>query len=389
MESKQTSGNPQNGLDHFKLNSIEEAIAAIKAGEVIIVVDDEDRENEGDFVCAADCVTPEIINFMSTHGRGLICTPIDEKRADELDLHMMVNNNTAMHETAFTVSIDLIGQGCTTGISAYDRSTGIKAMIHPDTRSTDFARPGHIFPLRAKTGGVLRRTGHTEATIDLAKLAGFYPAGVLVEILNEDGTMARLPQLMDIAKKHDLKIISIKDLVEYRMRTERLIQKEVEVTMPTKYGEFDVVAYRQMTTDDVHLVIKKGTWEPDEPVLVRAHSSTSSGDILGVLFKDFGQKIQKSLKLISQHDKGILLYMRHGEKGDDLIGQLKQIKNPNRPAHGEGTASYEQRDFGVGAQILRDQHVSKIKLITNNPKRRIGLTGYGLEIVEIVGMAKD
>lgn len=381
------SGNQQKGHDEFKLNTIEEAIAAIKAGEVIIVVDDEDRENEGDFICAADCVTPEIINFMSTHGRGLICTPIDEKRADELDLYMMVNNNTAMHETAFTVSIDLIGQGCTTGISAYDRSTGIKAMIHKDTKPTDFARPGHIFPLRAKTGGVLRRTGHTEATIDLAKLAGFYPAGVLVEILNEDGTMARLPELVKIAEKHNLKIITIKDLVEYRMRTERLVQREVQVTMPTKYGEFDVIAYRQLTTNDVHLVIKKGIWEADEPILVRAHSSTSSGDVLGVLFKDFGEKIQTSLKMISEEGKGVLLYMRHGEKGQDIIERLKQFDESSKiPAANGGTESDEQRDFGVGAQILRDQNISKMRIITNNPKRRIGLTGYGLEIVEIVKM---
>ncbi|MCB0599432.1 MAG: 3,4-dihydroxy-2-butanone-4-phosphate synthase, partial [Phaeodactylibacter sp.] len=267
----------------LKLNAIEEAIADIKAGKVIIVVDDEDRENEGDFICAAECVTPEIINFMATHGRGLICAPIDEKRADQLELEMMVSSNTALHETAFTVSIDLIGQGCTTGISAYDRATGIRALVDPKTKPSDYARPGHIFPLRAKTGGVLRRTGHTEAAIDLARLAGYAPAGVLVEILNEDGTMARLPQLMEIAERFGLKIIAIKDLVAYRMRTERIVKREVSVHLETKYGNFEVIAFRQITTNDIHLAIKCGDWQPEEPVLVRVHSSTETGDILGAL----------------------------------------------------------------------------------------------------------
>ena len=256
----------------FQLNTIQEAIEDIRAGKVVIVVDDEDRENEGDFICAAECITPEIINFMATYGRGLICTPIDERRADELELDMMVSSNTALHETAFTVSIDLIGHGCTTGISAYDRATGIKAMVDPTIKASDFARPGHIFPLRAKSGGVLRRTGHTEATIDLARLAGFYPAGVLVEILNEDGTMARLPQLIEVAKKHDLKIIAIKDLVAYRMQNERLVSREMEVQKKTKFGDFDIIAYREMTSGDIHLVVKKGEWTEDEPVQIgRAH----------------------------------------------------------------------------------------------------------------------
>ncbi len=376
------SGNQQNELETLALNTIEEAIEAIKAGEVIIVVDDEDRENEGDFICAADCITPEIINFMSTHGRGLICTPIDEKRADELQLNMMVAQNTAMHETAFTVSIDLIGQGCTTGISAYDRSTGIKALIDPKTKASDFARPGHIFPLRAKTGGVLRRTGHTEATIDLARMAGFSPAGVLVEILNEDGTMARLPQLRKIADRHNLKLISIKDLVEYRMRTERIVQREIQVTMPTAYGDFDVIAYRQSTTDDVHLVLRKGTWQSDESVLVRVHSSSASGDILGILFDDHGGQVQRSLDLINKEGKGMLLVMCHGEKGLDLIARLQEYQKEEKKEPTNN--AMDQRDFGVGAQILRDQNISKLRLITNNPKRRIGLTGYGLEIVEVV-----
>ena len=370
------------------LNTIEEAIADIKAGKVIIVVDDEDRENEGDFICAAECITTEIINFMATHGRGLICTPIDENRADELDLPMMVRSNTALHETAFTVSIDLIGQGCTTGISAYDRSTGIKAIINPKTKSTDFARPGHIFPLRAKSGGVLRRTGHTEAAIDLAKIAGFYPAGVLVEILNEDGSMARLPELIEIATKFDLKLISIKDLVAYRMRTERIIKKELEVKLSTKFGDFEVVAFTQVTTGDTHLAIKKGEWKIDDPVLIRVHSSTNTGDILGTLFKGYGTQLQRSLEMIEKEGQGMLLYMRHNHEDDSLLSSLKEIKREKETGEkilGEGTQSMEQRDYGIGAQILRELNVTKIRLITNSPKRRIGLIGYGLEIVENVG----
>jgi 3,4-dihydroxy 2-butanone 4-phosphate synthase/GTP cyclohydrolase II len=378
----------QSETKNTDLNTIEEAIADIKAGKVIIVVDDEDRENEGDFICAAECITPEIINFMATHGRGLICTPIDENRADELDLPMMVRSNTALHETAFTVSIDLIGQGCTTGISAYDRSTGIRAMINPETKSTDFARPGHIFPLRAKSGGVLRRTGHTEAAIDLAQISGFYPAGVLVEILNEDGTMARLPELIDIAKRFDLKLISIKDLVAYRMRTERIIRKELEVELSTKFGDFDVVAFTQMTTGDTHLAIKKGEWNVGDPVLVRVHSSTNTGDILGTLFKGYGTQLQRSLEMIEKEGQGMLLYMRHNHEDDSLLSYLKEIKKEKETGEktlGEGTESKEQRDYGVGAQILRELNVTKIRLITNSPKRRIGLIGYGLEIVENVG----
>ncbi|NUQ24744.1 MAG: 3,4-dihydroxy-2-butanone-4-phosphate synthase [Saprospiraceae bacterium] len=372
-------GNPSTATiqeEAVKLNTIDEAIADIQAGKVIIVVDDEDRENEGDFICAAACITPEIINFMATHGRGLICAPIDERRADELNLNLMVNSNTSLHETAFTVSIDLIGQGCTTGISAYDRATGIRALVDPNTQPADFARPGHIFPLRAKTGGVLRRTGHTEAAIDLARLAGFYPAGVLVEILNEDGTMARLPQLIEISKKFDLKIIAIKDLVAYRMRNERLIKREMSVNIQTAYGDFEVIAYRQITTNDIHLAIKKGQWDCDEPVLVRVHSASETGEVLGAIFENYGIQLQKAIEQISQEGKGVLLYMRHGEKSDMLLQQLQQFAQP------EAKQESEQRDFGVGAQILRDLDICKIRLITNNPKRRIGLTGYGLEIVE-------
>lgn len=371
-----SSGSMNNQTAPFQLNTIEEAIADIKAGKVIIVVDDEDRENEGDFICAAECVTPEIINFMATHGRGLICAPIDERRADELDLNMMVSSNTSLHETAFTVSIDLIGQGCTTGISAYDRATGIRALVDANIKATDYARPGHIFPLRAKSGGVLRRTGHTEAAIDLAKLAGFYPAGVLVEILNEDGTMARLPQLIEVAKKHNLKIISIKDLVAYRMRTERLVKREASLHIPTAYGVFEVVPFRELLTDDVHLAIKKGDWKPDEPVLVRVHSSSETGEIIGYLFDNYGNHLQKSIEFIAQEGAGVLIYMRHYKNSDAILQCLRAYET------GEQHADMEQRDYGVGAQMLHELGISKIRLLTNHPKRRIGLIGYGLEIVE-------
>lgn len=371
----------------FKLNTIEEAIADIKAGKVVIVVDDEDRENEGDFICAAECVTPDIINFMATHGRGLICSPIDEKRADELDLDMMVSSNTALHETAFTVSIDLIGHGCTTGISAYDRATGIRKLVDPDTKPSDYARPGHIFPLRAKSGGVLRRTGHTEAAIDLARLAGFSPVGVLVEILNEDGTMARLPQLIEIAERFNLKIIAIQDLVAYRMRTERLIQREITVPLKTRYGAFEVTAYRQITTGDIHLAFKKGDWEETDPVLVRVHSSTETGEILGSVFGDYGAQMQKAIQMISQEEQGLLLYMRHSEKADAILYHLSEFERKQQNGETveiEKKPEMTQRDFGVGAQILRDMEISKLRLISNNPRRRIGLIGYGLEIVENV-----
>jgi len=365
------------------LDKIEDAIEDIKNGKIIIVVDDEDRENEGDFICAAELVTSEQINFMARYGRGLICTPIESSRAKELDLELMVKKNSALHETAFTVSIDLLGQGCTTGISAYYRSTGIRAIVSPDTLASDFARPGHIFPLIAKSGGVLRRTGHTEATIDLARLAGLYPAGVLTEILNEDGSMARLPQLMDIAEEHDLKLISIKDLVAYRMKTERLVEKEMTTTLQTKYGEFNVAAYRQINTDDVNVAISMGNINSEDPILTKVHSNTETGDILGILFDGYADKLHSALYKISEEGKGILLYIRHGEKGNEIIEKLKELDtNPdNNPS-----ASTEQRDFGVGAQILRDLGVQKIKLMTSNPRKRVGLIGYGLEIVENIEM---
>jgi 3,4-dihydroxy 2-butanone 4-phosphate synthase/GTP cyclohydrolase II len=374
-----------------QLNTIEEAIAAIKAGEVIIVVDDEDRENEGDFICAAEMITPEIINFMATHGRGLICTPLPEDRCDELDLYPMVGNNTALHATGFTVSIDLIGQGCTTGISAYDRSTGIKALLNPETKAEDFARPGHIFPLRAKKGGVLRRTGHTEAAIDLAVLAGLYPAGVLVEILNEDGTMARLPDLFKVRERFGLKLISIKDLVQYRMKHERLIEKEVEVRMPTKYGDFNLAAYKQTTSGETHLALIKGEWEENEPILVRVHSSCETGDILGSLRCDCGDQLHHAMQQVEREGKGVVLYMRQEGRGIGLLNKLKAYKLQE-----EGLDTYEAnqklgfqmdaRDYGIGAQILYDLGIRKIKLMSNNPKKRIGLIGYGLEIVENVAI---
>lgn len=373
--------------EEIKLDSIEEAIEAIRRGEIVIVVDDEDRENEGDFVCAAEKVTPEIINFMATHGRGLICAPIEEKRADELGLTMMVPQNTSLHETAFTVSIDLIGQGCTTGISAYDRATGIRALTDPNTKPSDFARPGHIFPLRAKAGGVLRRTGHTEAAIDLAHLAGLKPVGVLVEILNEDGTMARLPQLIQIARRFNLKIISIKDLVAYRMRTERLIRREFTMPFKNRYGEFELIAYRQLQTDDIHLAIIKGLWQPDEPVLVRVHSTHEHHEILQILMNDMAHRLDRAMEKIAEEGRGALVIMRHSDKDGSLLDCLRHLKNNNenrfRMPPGR-RRDMEQRDYGIGAQILRDLGISRIRLLTSNQTRRIGMIGFGLEIVELV-----
>ena len=367
-----------------KLDSIERAIDEIRKGNVIIVVDDEDRENEGDFICAAECITPEIINFMATHGRGLICAPIDELRADELNLPMMVSDNTALHETAFTVSVDLIGHGCSTGISAYDRARGIKALTEENINADDFARPGHIFPLRAKTGGVLRRSGHTEAAIDLASMAGFFPAGVLVEILNPNGSMARLPELMKIAEEHDLAIISIKDLIEYRLQRESIIEKVMNVDIDTPFGKFDVHAYRQITTGDIHLAFVRGQLDAN-PTLVRVHSTTETGDILGNLFSDYGKQLQKALELIAHNDHGVLVYMRHSEKGITILDKLMTFPHDKTAS----SDSAKQRDYGVGAQILRNLGIRKLRLITNNPRQRIGITGFGLEIVENVPIEID
>jgi 3,4-dihydroxy 2-butanone 4-phosphate synthase/GTP cyclohydrolase II len=376
-------------MNPIQLNTIEEAIADIQAGKLVIVVDDENRENEGDFITAARNVTPEIINFMATHGRGLICAPIIEDRAEELQLPLMVSENTALHSTPFTVSIDLIGHGCSTGISATDRARTVQALIDPAMTADDFGRPGHIFPLKARRGGVLRRTGHTEATIDLARLAGFEPAGVLVEIMNEDGSMARLPDLIEIAKRFDLKIISIDALVAYRLEKESLIQREVEVQMPTRYGQFTLYAYTQVTSGDIHMALVKGTWEEGEPVLVRVHSSCATGDILGSMRCDCGDQLHAAMRNIEGEGKGVLLYMQQEGRGIGLLNKLKAYKLQEEgrdtvEANLELGFPMDQRDYGIGAQILRDLNVRKLRLMTNNPKKRIGLIGYGLEIVENV-----
>lgn len=374
-------------MSEFKLHTIEEAIEDIKQGKVIIVVDDEDRENEGDFITAARNVTPEVINFMATHGRGLICAPLIEDRCDELGLELMVNDNNSLHATPFTVSIDLIGDGCTTGISVHDRAKTVQALINPLTKYEDFAKPGHIFPLRAKRGGVLRRTGHTEATIDISRLAGFEPAGVLVEIMNEDGTMARLPELFKIAERFDLKIISIADLVAYRMRHETLIRKEEIVQMPTEFGDFELHAYEQITTGDVHMALVKGSWTQGESIMVRVHSSCATGDIFGSCRCDCGPQLHKAMEIINKEGKGVVLYMNQEGRGIGLLNKLRAYKLQEQgldtvEANEKLGFTMDGRDYGVGAQILHDLGVSKMRLLTNNPTKRIGLVGYGLEIVE-------
>jgi 3,4-dihydroxy 2-butanone 4-phosphate synthase/GTP cyclohydrolase II len=375
----------------IKLDTIEAAIADVKAGKLVIVVDDEDRENEGDFITAARNVTPEIINFMATHGRGLICAPISGELANKLNLEMMVSSNSSLHETPFTVSIDLLGNGCTTGISASDRSKTIQALINPDTKPEEFGKPGHIFPLKAKKGGVLRRIGHTEATVDLAVLAGFEPCGVLVEIMNEDGTMARLPDLVKVREKFNLKIISIKDLIAYRLQKESIIEKEVEVELPTQWGTFKMAAYKQTTTGQEHLAIYKGTWDKDEPILVRVHSSCVTGDIFGSCRCDCGPQLHKALEIIEKEGKGVLVYMNQEGRGIGLLNKLKAYKLQEQgldtvEANAELGFQPDERDYGVGAQILRNLGVSKLKLMTNNPKKRAGLIGYGLEIVDNVAL---
>jgi 3,4-dihydroxy 2-butanone 4-phosphate synthase/GTP cyclohydrolase II len=370
-------------------DSIESAIADIRAGKLVIVVDDEDRENEGDFITAARNATPEVVNFMATHGRGLICTPLTEERCEQLGLDLMVQDNTALHETPFTVSIDLRGHGTTTGISASDRSKTIKALIDPTTRPADLGRPGHIFPLKARNGGVLRRTGHTEATVDLARLAGLEPAGVLVEIMNADGTMARLPELREVAKKFDLKLISIEDLVAYRMRTERSVERVVEVNMPTEHGNFKLIAYRQKDSGEEHLALVKGTWARDEPVLVRVHSSCLTGDIFGSCRCDCGPQLHAAMELVEREGKGVVLYMQQEGRGIGLMNKLKAYKLQEQGADTVEANlmlgfDMDARDYGVGAQILHDLGVRRMRLLTNNPKKRTGLIGYGLEITENV-----
>ena len=371
------------------LNTIESAIEDLKNGKLLIVVDDEDRENEGDFVTTARNATPEVINFMSKYGRGLICAPITAQRCDELNLNLMVENNTVLHQTPFTVSVDLIGNGCTTGISAQDRSKTVQALINPDTKPEELGRPGHIFPLRARPEGVLRRSGHTEATVDLAVLAGHEPAGVLVEIMNDDGTMARMPQLIEIAQKFDLKIISIKDLIEYRLEKESLVDEVVRVDMPTKFGDFKLVDFKQKNSGEQHLALVKGAWEKDEPVLVRVHSSCVTGDVLHSLRCDCGDQLEAAMKMVNAEGKGVVIYMNQEGRGIGLANKLKAYKLQEE---GKDTVEAnlalgfknDERDYGVGAQILRHLGVSKIRLISNNPRKRAGLLGYGLEIVENV-----
>lgn len=362
------------------MHNIEDALSDLRQGKVIIVVDDEDRENEGDFICCAEIVTPEIINFMATHGRGLICAPIGQDRAEELGLELMVNRNTALHETAFTVSIDLIGDGCTTGISAYDRSTGIRALTKVETKPTDYARPGHIFPLKAKSGGVLRRTGHTEAAVDLARLAGFYPAGVLVEILNEDGTMARVPDLIKIAQRFNLKMITIADLVAYRLQKEQLITVSYQTEIPSPIGMLILTAYTQVTTGDQHLAIRYGTWQEEDTVPVRVQSALSFPEIHQILNPNISESFNHILQIIKKHHRGLFVIMNHQDKYPDLSLMLQSLSPDNEIK----TPNMDQRDFGVGAQIIRDQGVRFLSLISDSPVKRVGLEGYGLEMVSSI-----
>ena len=378
----------------MSFNTIEEAINDIKAGKIVIVIDDENRENEGDFVAAAEMATAEMINFMATHGRGLICTPLLESRCKKLGLELMIGKNTAAYETPFTISVDLIGHGCTTGISTSDRAKTVKALVDPNINPDELGKPGHIFPLKAREGGVLRRAGHTEAAVDLARLAGLEPAGVIVEILNEDGSMARTPELHKIAKRFNLKFITIKDLIEYRMKKETLITEEADVQLPTEYGDFKMKAFKQTTNGQLHLAIYKGEWKVDEDVLVRVHSSCMTGDIFGSCRCDCGPQLQTALKKIETEGKGVLVYMNQEGRGIGLLGKLKayELQEKGRDtveANTELGFNADDRDYGVGAQILRAMNVSKIRLLSNNPKKRVGLIGYGIEIKESVDLEID
>ncbi len=378
-------------MNNIRLDRIDEAIEDIKAGKMVVVVDDEDRENEGDLICAAEHITPGMVNFMTKEGRGVICVPLTESRCRELNLDMMVAHNTATHETAFTVTVDLLGKGCTTGVSANDRAQTILALVDPETRPEDLGRPGHINPLMAKDGGVLRRAGHTEAAVDLARLAGLQPAGVLIEVLNEDGSMARLPELRQFADKFDLKLISIKDLIAYRLSIESLIRRESKVDMPTEWGHFDLIAYSQTNTGDIHIAMVKGQWEPDEPVLVRVHSSCITGDIFGSCRCDCGGQLHAAMEMVEAEGKGVVLYMNQEGRGIGILNKLKAYKLQEEgrdtvEANEELGLPSDARDYGVGAQILRDLGISKMRLISNNPKKRVGLIGYGLEVVECVGL---
>ncbi len=370
----------------IKLNTIPEAIEDIREGKVVIVVDDEDRENEGDFIAAAEKVTPEMINFMARHGRGLICAPLTEDRCEELDLNLMVNDNTVLHHTQFTVSVDLIGHGCTTGISVHDRSKTIKALVEEETKPQDLGRPGHIFPLRAKNGGVLRRTGHTEASVDLARLAGLESAGILVEILNEDGTMARLPELVEVAKKFDLKLISIEDLVAYRMRHDSLIQKKEDFDIDTRFGKFRLRAYQQTTNNQVHLALTKGSWTENEPVLVRVNSTLVNNDILGTLTNNADKKLDDMFKVLNKEEKGAIVFINQENSTLNLLNRLEDIKQLQSEGKMKAPRlTMDNKDFGIGAQILHDLGIHKIKLMSNSEQqKRVGIIGYGLEITEYI-----
>ncbi len=376
-------------MDQIQIDHIEDALEDIKAGRMVIVVDDKDRENEGDFIMAASHATPEAINFMATHGRGLICAPLTEERCEQLGLDLMVGKNTDHFQTAFTVSVDYLKEGGTTGISAADRSRTVKALVNPNLKADDFTRPGHIFPLKAKQGGVLRRAGHTEAGVDLARLAGLEPAAVIIEIMNEDGSMARLPQLREAADRFDLKLITIEDLIKYRLKHDSLIEKKVSVHMPTEFGDFHMTAYEQTNSKEVHLAIHKGSWEPDEPILVRVHSSCATGDIFGSCRCDCGPQLVKALKMVEEAGKGLVLYMQQEGRGIGLVNKLRAYELQEQgydtvEANLKLGFKMDQRDYGVGAQILRDMGITKMKLMSNNPTKRAGLIGYGLEIVELV-----
>lgn len=376
----------QDVQDKIQLSTIEEAIEDIRNGKVIIVVDDEDRENEGDFLAAAEKVTPEMVNFMATHGRGLICTPLTEKRCERLKLDMMVGNNTDPMETAFTISVDLRGNGVTTGISASDRAKTILALCDDNTKPHDLNKPGHIFPLRAKEGGVLRRTGHTEAAIDFARLAGLKPAGVIVEIMNEDGTMARLPQLVEVAKRFDLKLVSIEDLVAYRMQHDSLIEKKEDFEITTRFGEFRFRAYYQTTNGHVHLALTKGSWKPNEPVLVRVNSTMVNNDILGTLTNDADKKLDDMFKAVNKEGKGAIVFINQSNQGFNLLSRIKDLKaNQEKGIMKAPNVIMDEKDFGIGAQILHDLNIHKIKLLSNSQqKKRVGMIGYGLEITEYI-----
>lgn len=376
-------------MNEFKLNTIEEAIEDIREGKFVIVVDDEDRENEGDFIIAAEKITPEKVNFMMTHGRGVLCVPITEERCEELELNMQVASNTSILETPFTITVDKLGDGCTTGVSIHDRAKTIQALADPTTKPSDLGRPGHVCPLRARSRGVLRRAGHTEATVDLARLAGLYPAGALIEILNEDGSMARLPELIKVSEKFGIKIISIRDLIAYRLRTESTVDKGVEVDMPTQYGHFHLIPFLQKSNGLEHVALIKGEIPKDEPVLVRVHSSCATGDIFGSLRCECGEQLHKAMEMIEKEGKGVIVYLNQEGRG---IGLMEKMKAYKLQEDGLDTVdanlhlghSADDRDYGVGAQILRHLGVKKMRLMTNNPVKRVGLEGYGLAVEEII-----